>query len=335
MSRNQRIGVIFGLVVSVFFLWRAFSGLNLGEVLDELRNVNIPLLIAGGIIYLLGRHLITLRWWFLLRSMVQVPMWTLYQLVTIGYMGNNVYPFRSGEVLRIFLLKQAHPVAYGRLTMTVLVERVFDGLVLLSFVIVPLLFIENASPEIRSIATVSAPIFLGATAVFFALALRPQIMRKLVELVSRLLPGKLADIVSKLSEEVIAGLAGLRTPQDLLGTIVTSYGGWMVEAVVYWLVGIAFGLEVNYLVMLMVVGVVNLAGLIPASPGQIGVFEFFVSRVLMGVGIPESEAIAFALLVHVVIWLPPTLLGFFFLVRRGLGLSAVTRARDLEVAASS
>jgi uncharacterized membrane protein YbhN (UPF0104 family) len=104
----------------------------------------------------------------------------------------------------------------------------------------------------------------------------------------------------------------------------------MIEALVYWIVALAIGLDVDYPIMLTVVGVVNLAGLIPASPGQIGVFEFFASRVLMGVGIPEMQAVAYALLAHLVIWLPPTLLGFTFLVRRGLGFSAVTHAREIE-----
>lgn len=72
--------------------------------------------------------------------------------------------------------------------------------------------------------------------------------------------------------------------------------------------------------MLLTVGVVNLAGLIPASPGQIGVFEFFVSLVLIAVAVPDTVAHAYALVVHVVIWLPVTLVGFFFLVRQGFGL---------------
>jgi uncharacterized membrane protein YbhN (UPF0104 family) len=99
---------------------------------------------------------------------------------------------------------------------------------------------------------------------------------------------------------------------------------------VYWLVSFAFNLNVGYPVMLLVVGVVNLAGLIPASPGQIGVFEFFVRTVLMAVGVDEATATAYALVVHVVIWLPVTLVGFYFLARQGLNWQAVTHARELE-----
>lgn len=330
MSNKQRIGVLLGLIVSVFFLWRAFAGLHPADVVAYLQQTNLILLIVGGLVYYLAMLVITFRWGFLLRSLANIPLRDLYQLVSIGYMGNNVYPFRSGEALRIVLLNRAYKVPLGRLTTTVLVERVFDGIVMLTFVLVPLLFIENTSPEIRTVATFASPIFFGALAVFLIMAMQPRLMRMLVDLIARFLPGKLAEIVHKLSDEIIAGLEGLRTPRDLAGTVIASYVSWMIEASVYWITAQAFGLSVTYPMMLMVVGVVNLAGLIPASPGQIGVYEYFASLVLISFGIPDARAKAFALLVHIVIWLPPTLLGFIFLARRGLGFSAITHAHELE-----
>jgi hypothetical protein len=287
-------------------------------------------LVVGVLVYYLAMLVITLRWRFLLRAFTNAPLLELYQLVAIGYMGNNIYPFRSGEILRIVLLRQGYKVPLARGTTTVLVERVFDGIVMLTFIIVPLIFIPNASPELRAAATFTAPVFVAALVVFFALAARPGLLRRVVNVIGRILPATLRDLVTRLSEDVIDGLAGLRNPIDLAGAVVASYLTWAIEAVVYWIVSFAFGLDVSYWVMLTVVGAVNLAGLLPASPGQIGVFEFFASRVLIGVGIAETQATAYALLVHVVIWLPPTLLGFVMLARRGLGLSAVTRAHELE-----
>jgi uncharacterized protein (TIRG00374 family) len=330
MTQKQRIFVLLGLLISGLFLWRAFSGLQVAEVMGELQRANPLLLLFGGCIYFGAMLFITWRWSFLLRALVQVPIQYLYQLVAIGYAGNNIYPFRSGEVLRIALLHRSHRVPVARLTTTVLVERVFDGIVMLTFVLVPLLFTENTSTEIRRVASFATPIFLLALAVFLLLALRPGILRRLVNLVAGLFPERLGEKLRAIGEDVLVGLSGLRTPRDLAGAVLTSYLSWMIEAVVYWIVALAIGMDVGYPIMLTVVGIVNLAGLIPASPGQIGVFEFFASRVLMGVGIPESQAVAYALLTHLVIWLPPTLLGFTFLVRRGLGLSAVTHAREIE-----
>ncbi len=75
---------------------------------------------------------------------------------------------------------------------------------------------------------------------------------------------------------------------------------------------------------------VNLAGLVPASPGQFGVFETFASAVLVATGVSPVVAVAYALTVHMVIWLPVTLAGMVFLLQQGLGLSAFTRVQQLE-----
>lgn len=330
MKINKWFAVGFGLVISLVFLWFAFRNLNPAEVWQQIQQVNVGWLLVGALVYFVAVTIISLRWRFLLLSTQSVSLRILIPLVLVGYMGNNLYPFRSGEILRVILLQRNTGIPVARAATTVFVERVFDGLVMLTFIAVALLFVDIQAVEIQRIASVATPIFLGAVLVFFVLASRPNLLRQLLHITGRILPGRIHTIVMRLGEEVIEGLQALRSPANLAGAVVCSYGSWMVEAVVYWIVSFAFGLEVGYPVMLLTVGVVNLAGLIPASPGQIGVFEFFVSLVLLAVGVPSAEAHAYSLVVHVVIWLPVTLAGFAFLVRQGLGWGAITRARELE-----
>jgi glycosyltransferase 2 family protein len=330
MSRNQRLLVVVGLIISVFFLWFAFRNLNPEAVWSHIREINLLWLLIAIPVWFIALALISLRWQYLLRSIKKVPLSRLIPLTAIGYMGNNVYPFRSGEVLRLLLLQRNEGVRITRAVTTVIVERVFDGIVMLTFIIVPLLFIELPSPDVRRVALLAAPIFLTLLAVFLILAAKPDIFRRVVAFFSRFIPGRLRDIVLHLSEDIIHGLEALRTPADLAGAVISSYASWMVEASVYWLVSFAFNLGVTYPEILLVVGAVNLAGLLPTTPGQIGVYEFVVQSVLVGLGTLSSQAQAYALVVHVVIWLPVTLVGFYFLIRQGLGWNAITHARELE-----
>lgn len=330
MNRKQQIAVVVGVLISALFLWFAFRDLDPETVLDEIQKAEIGWLILGGVWYFTAVAVITLRWQFLLRAIKFVSLRRLYPLVCIGYMGNNVYPFRSGEALRIFLLQRNTGVPIIRATTTVIVERVFDGLVMLTFILVPLQFIDVASDDVRQVATFATPIFLFALGVFFVLATKPDVLRRLVGYFIGFMPKKIGELVTKINEEVIHGLESLRSPKYLAGAIVSSYLTWALEASVYWAVSFAFDLDTSYAVMLVVVGTVNLAGLLPASPGQIGVFEFFVSAVLIGVGIDEVLAASYALTVHVVIWLPVTLAGFGFLIQQGLSWKSITRAHEIE-----
>src|SRR5258706_7485573 len=106
MKLNKWLAVGLVLFISVIFLWFAFRNLNPAAVWGQIQHVNVAWLIVGALVYFIGVTLISLRWQFLLRSIKPVSLRALIPLVAIGYMGNNVYPFRSGEVLRILLLQR-------------------------------------------------------------------------------------------------------------------------------------------------------------------------------------------------------------------------------------
>ncbi len=331
MKRNGRVLVIVGLAISVIFLVIAFGGLHPDAVLAVIRTADPLPLAIGAVWYFAAVAVISIRWGFLLRSSKPVPFSSLFRLVCIGYMGNNVYPLRSGEVLRIVLLQLREGIPMARSTTVVILERIFDGLVMLTFIVVGLAVTGAASPTIHNIVQFTAPIFVIALLVFFALASKPDWLAALLHRITRILPGAVGEKINKLGDDVIDGLKCFRSPADLAGAVITSYLSWMLEASVYLIVSMAFDMNINYGVALLVVGVVNLAGLIPASPGQFGVYEFFVRSVLIAVGIGEAVATTYALTIHLVIWLPVTLLGFYFLLRQGIGgFGALARARELE-----
>ena len=124
MKFNKWLAVGFGLLISLVFLWFAFRNLNPAAVWAQIQHVNVAWLIVGAVWYFLGVTLISIRWQFLLRSVKPVALRALIPLVAIGYMGNNVYPFRSGEILRILLLQRNYQVPVTRSTTTVVAARV-------------------------------------------------------------------------------------------------------------------------------------------------------------------------------------------------------------------
>jgi hypothetical protein len=327
-SKNRLI-VFIGIIISIVFLYFAFQGLQPEAFLSSLSRLNPLWLIVGAASYFLAVSVIAWRWQFLLRGVKFVALIPLTQIVAVGYMGNNVYPLRAGEALRIFLLKRNHDMPVAGAATTVVIERVFDGIVMLSFILIGLLLIDVQSEQIQLVASVATPIFLIAVIVFFTLAAFPTLLHNIIERIASFLPEAIAKIVLSLSGEILTGLSGLRSPLFLAGAIITSYATWAIEASVYWIVMWAFGLEFGYPVALLVVGTVNLAGLIPASPGQVGVYEFFASSVMEAVGVVQDTALAYAIVVHIVIWLPVTLAGFIFLVRYGLGWSDIRKVREL------
>jgi glycosyltransferase 2 family protein len=330
MSNRQRFLVGVGILISAIFMWVAFNGLNLGDVWRYMQTAQIGWVLLGVPVFFVSMVLIAWRWGFLLRAFRDVPTRYLSELVSICYMGNNVYPLRAGEFMRIFLLQRDYQIPVARTTTTIFIERIFDGIVMLGFFVIPLQFLNIESPQLRLVFTVTTIIFFVALAVFLLMTLKPDWVRAIAKWGSRFLPKPLATLGLKLTEDVIGGMDGLRNPRLLLGTIVGSVLTWLANAAVYWIVAQAFGIQASFLVMMIACGAVNLAGVLPASPGQIGVFEASVKTVLTAVGVSESLAIAYAVVLHVVIWLPPTVLGFILLARRGFGIKTIQQPSLIE-----
>ena len=64
----------------------------------------LPFIYVGGLagvaIYFVAVWARAWRWHYLLRPIKKIPTSTMFPVVAIGYMGNNIYPARAGEVLR-------------------------------------------------------------------------------------------------------------------------------------------------------------------------------------------------------------------------------------------
>jgi uncharacterized protein (TIRG00374 family) len=123
-----------GLLISVVFLWLALRGLSLAELVAELPGLNYWWLIPGIAVYFVAVWARSWRWHYLLRPIKAIPTGKLFPIVTIGYAGNNIFPARAGEVLRAVVLKRHEGVAISASLATIIVERVYDGVVMLAFI---------------------------------------------------------------------------------------------------------------------------------------------------------------------------------------------------------
>ena len=98
----------------------------------------------------------------------------------------------------------------------------------------------------------------------------------------------------------------------------TSLVIWLAETVKYWFVMHTFQFQVPFYVLMLMNGVVNLATTIPSSPGYVGTFDTPGIKVLEGFGVARTTATSYTLVLHAALWLPITLLGFFFMWRESI-----------------
>jgi hypothetical protein len=86
---------------------------------------------------------------------------------------------------------------------------------------------------------------------------------------------------------------------------------------------------------MVMTAVVNLATTLPSSPGYVGTFDTPGIETLKAYGVSEAIAASYTLVLHAALWLPITLLGFYYLYREGLSWQDFRRARDVVAVESS
>src|SRR5512139_2850614 len=159
---------LFGSGGSMGFGYMAARGMALQKVGYYLRQANYWWIVPGVLVYFVGIWVRTWRWHYLLRPVKIIPLYRLFPLVCIGYFGNNVYPARAGEVIRAFLLRRTEGIAVSASLATIIVERVFDGLVMLLFVFFALPFVGAAHiPQVYRVTIIVASIAFFAALAFF------------------------------------------------------------------------------------------------------------------------------------------------------------------------
>lgn len=318
-----------GVLISAIFLYYVLRKLDFVSFWLSLKTANYWWIIPGVAVYFVAVWVRAWRWHYLLKPIKPIRTRVMFPITCIGYMGNNIYPARAGEVLRAVVLKRREGVPISASLATIIVERIFDGVVMLAFVFVNLtqlaklaeVAIPVASWEItiQDLAVWGSVAFFGALLIFLLGAMFPKVTSKIGQgFIDRLMPARLREKTSGIMNKFLDGLASLRSPANVLMVFLTSVVIWLLETVKYWFVMHAFGFSVSFFTLMLMNGVVNLATTIPAAPGYLGTFDAPGIAVLMADGIEKAVATGYTLVLHLALWVPITALGAYYLAREGI-----------------
>jgi uncharacterized protein (TIRG00374 family) len=228
-----------------------------------------------------------IRWRHLLRLVGQVPLATVLSVSWIGFAAILLSPFRSGEVVRPYMISKRGFVRLWEATGTIAAERVIDGLVLslILFGSLSLATPLDPLPDRVGDFPVSPAAVPGAAygvlalfAVCFLLMgvffWRRDFARRITHAVIGVVSHKLAAHAARIVEGVAEGLRFLPSPRHLLPFLLETLAYWGANALGVWLLAWGSGLTgVTFAQACVVMGVVGIGILVPAGPGYFGAFQ--------------------------------------------------------------
>ncbi len=322
------------VAISAALLWWAIKGVHFSELVAHLKEARLWPVVLSVILATSLFPLRVFRWRLLLRHTdgSRIAFGPLWHPIAMGFMANNILPFRAGELVRVISVSKLARVPVGASLSSLAVERIFDGLAIILLLTIALLspgipteiVVLDQPLSLVKAATVAGALSAAALAAALAVVFFPRPAERVVAL---LVPSpKWSARINGFIESLRHGLSVLGSPARLAGVIIWSVGLWALNAASFWVAFDAFGISINYTGALLLQGVLAFGIAAPSAPGYVGVFEAAIKAVLALYGVASSVALAYALTYHITTFIPITLLGLWSLMKTGLGLKTLRGA---------
>lgn len=315
-----------GFLISAALLVFLFRRIDWHEVQQRLDHANWWLLVLASFGATLMFPLRARRWRTILDPVApRLPFGPLWRSTAIGMMVNNVVPARAGELARAYALTREVPaLPFSTTLASLVVDRVFDAIVVLLLLALAILapgFPSGATIEGRSVTHLAAGFALIPAALLvalYALVFFPAALIRIFELIARrvspTIEARGRDALQRFSE----GLSVLRTPRHFVAVFGWTLLHWLVQPLAFWFGLKAVGIDVPWSATLFLQGVIVVGVAVPSSPGFFGVFETAGVAALALYGVSAGAAATWAILFHIVSFIPITVLGAVYFARLGL-----------------
>ena len=288
------------------------------------------------------------RWRYLLRSFADVPRKRVLAVSWIGFAAILLMPFRLGEIVRPYMLREKGKISMSSATGTVLAERVVDGLYLSVVLAVALIFVPTVDPlpervvglpvsvqQVRASGFVMLGVFTAAFATIAVFYFARQWARRMTLLVFGVVSKRLGEKLAETAEKLANGLHFLGRGRDAGPFMAETTLYWLFNALGMWLLawgcGVvhADGSPITFGESCALMGMLGVTILIPGPPGLLGVFQagiyagmtmFFPTEIVTGPG----AAYVFLLYAMQLVWTVAS--AGWFLVRDRSALTALSHA---------
>lgn len=289
------------LAIGGFLLWLAVRGQDFDVLRENIAEAKIFWVVLSALLGLASHYSRAIRWNLLIQPLGYRPrIANTFMAVMSGYFANLAFP-RLGEVSKCAVLKRYEDVPINKLLGTMIVERAVDLISLLIFTLT--LFIVEFDLVIDLLLGLfSDKVANGATSGWFWVWILVALVGLAIValIVWRAIRNTAFGI--KLANLIAGFIEGLKTVGQLENKglfVFHSVLIWVLYYAMSYVVLLAFDATSHLgLVAGLAVFVFGSFGMVAPVQGGIGAYHFMAKEALKVYQIPESNALAFAFVIH-------------------------------------
>lgn len=295
---------IIGLAIALTLLWVVFKDWEMQDMLSRFADVKYSWVLLSVVLSIFSHILRAYRWNLLLAPLgYNLSTYRTFLAVMTGYLANLVAP-RLGEITRCGVLKKTDNVKMSASIGTVVAERIFDFLGLLTIILLGLLlesdrlmgfFVDFVNSKTGSFTlTNTGLIVISVLAILIIITLLVLWMfRARIKRVP--LYFKIRSFLREMSEGFTSVLK-LRSKRGFWGSTILI---WVLYYLMAYVIVFATPSTEN-LGLMAGLSILIMGGLGMSAPvqGGFGTYHIFVGSVLALYGVEEMDGYFFATLIH-------------------------------------
>lgn len=313
-----------GIVTGAFFVYLSFRGIDLKGVTAGLKAANLSFIIPVMCLLVLMQMLRSYRWGIIMKPIMEIDQISLFSVTSVGFLAMVAIPARIGELARPYLISTKKGVSMSSAVGTVLVERVFDGLTVLTAFFIVVMFTPLPPWLIRG-----SLFFLFVVLVFlglmFFLIFKKEASLNVLAPILKIFPGKWRLKLMELAGNLIDGFKIIPHLRSMCYLVFLSILIWVIDAVAIYILFFAFDLDLPLSAAFALMVIIILGIAIPTAPGFIGNWHFFCVLGLGLFGIHKTDALVYAIVLHFLSIGVVVILGLAFLPFNRFSLSDIRR----------
>ncbi len=331
LPRPLRNPWLFQIAATALFAALVVWRFDLSQVGESLQGGNYVLAALAILLSTSTKVIDTVRWRLYLVRVGDAPLWGLLGAFLIGSLGNNLLPMRAGDVAKIQIVANRYGLSRAGLASSVfIVESVMDGVTFFILLLAGLAFMDIGFVPPAMLWGLGVVAGGGFLAVVAASHLFPRRLPGWPWL--RKLPSRLMRAVEEGWPRFLDGMETMRDLALLAQAVVLNFAGWFSQVVVFWVFGLAFGMELPMVSYIVVMVAANLVAAFPITFQNLGTYELLVVEVVAAWGVDREVGLAYAVATHMLtnLWIVALgVLALWAMRVRPRDLLAVTRPQGI------
>jgi uncharacterized protein (TIRG00374 family) len=300
-----------GALIAVALLAYCVKDISVAEIRELLERINLYYLIPAvlcSFAFQIGK---AIRWRSMVGQNKTLPVMRGTTLYGAGQVLGFAMPALTGQVARMFLFARKEGLRKTFVFSTMVMEVLFDAVALIIFIM--MISVAFVFPdEYRVFGAIIGGVTLVALVAFYVvLHYHHQFEDNVLVRIRERRPSTYITL-KKFLRSFVKGIEMLRSSQHMFGTIAISVVSWACHILVVYFLFRSFGFELPIAAAAAIMIINTIVLMVPITPGNAGTFEVAVSTSLKAFSIGGSDAVLFALALHLVDLLPIFVMGLSY-----------------------